>query len=134
MTKDIDVGVVSEALNDKMDRDWKNATTPPLTQGSKAEIIDWGMPDYSSGIAMSTAINTPQLIRCDGLLLAYEVSNYVQIDLCDSRGNTIVANLISNAGYGTAIGGGNALVSKGSYVKNIIAPTSLILFPLKGTK
>ena len=106
-------------------------------QASQAFIdksIGWGMPDYSAGITMSTAINTAQLIQYDGLLHAYETSNYVQIDLCNSSGTTIVPNLIANAGYSNAVGGGSAFVSKGQYIKNIQQPLSLILYPLKGAK
>ena len=32
MAQDIDVGAIAEALNGKMDRDWKNAITPPFTR------------------------------------------------------------------------------------------------------
>ena len=46
MSEDIDIGQISEALNDKMDRDAGN----PATLG-KETIVGWGMPDYSAGVS-----------------------------------------------------------------------------------
>lgn len=103
-----------------------------LSTADKETIAEWVMPDYTSGVSMSTDINTPQLIQFDGLLMAYELVNYVQIDLCDSSGTTIIPNIISNAGYSHAYGGGSVFIGKGNYIKNLTIPTSLTLYPLKG--
>ncbi len=127
-TKDLGLINVSQLASNIADKVDKTSATDRET------VIGWGMPDYSAGIAMSTEINTPQLIQYDGLLLAYENSNYVQIDLCDQNGNTTVPNIIANAGYADAIGGGSAFIRKGQHFKNIKQPTSVILYPLIGAK
>lgn len=53
MSEDIDIGKISEALNDKLDLDLGNATTT-----TKETIGSCGIPDYSKGISVSSPYTT----------------------------------------------------------------------------
>lgn len=46
---DINIGAITEALNDKLDRDAGN----PETAG-KQTIVGWGLPDYTAGVGVSS--------------------------------------------------------------------------------
>ena len=56
---DIDVGALSEAINDKLDRDAGNANSQGVER-----VVGWGMPDYSSG----TSVTFPFTAPYDGIL------------------------------------------------------------------
>lgn len=53
---DIDIGQISEALNDKTDRDFNNMNPSSL---SKETIVSWSMPDYDAGVAISLPYTCP---------------------------------------------------------------------------
>lgn len=47
---DINIGQITEALNDKTDLDFNNMN-PSAT--AKQTIVGWGMPDYSAGVSIT---------------------------------------------------------------------------------
>ena len=51
---DIDVGALSEAINDKLDRDAGNANSQGVER-----VVGWGMPDYSSGTSVTFPFTAP---------------------------------------------------------------------------
>lgn len=68
---DINVGQISEALNDKTDRDFNNMNPSAL---SKETVVGWGMPDYTAGMAVSvpTSSTTYTAPSAGVYVLAYE--------------------------------------------------------------
>lgn len=72
MSEDIDIGKISEALNDKTDRDFNNMNPSGL---SKETVVDWGMPDYGAGISKSKGIIYQA--ECDGFVWVYGVQNNI---------------------------------------------------------
>lgn len=60
-------GLNAELFNEKADIDLSNAVTNASTS-AKTAIIDWGMPDYTSGVAFSN--NTDYTAPKDGFIIA----------------------------------------------------------------
>lgn len=83
MSEAIDIGQITEALNDKMDRDAGN----PATLG-KERIVGWGMPDYTAGISKANSFTSDgyymMYVHCvdngTGSHTAYVEINGVKID------------------------------------------------------
>ena len=69
MSEDIDIGEISEALNDKMDRDAGN----PATLG-KERIVGWGMPDWTKATNDTSASIT--LEKDSIVFFAAQVASY----------------------------------------------------------
>lgn len=61
MSEDIDIGKISEALNDKTDRDFNNMNPSSL---SKETVVCWGIPDYSAGVTYSSEFVAPSNGYC----------------------------------------------------------------------
>lgn len=59
---DINVGALSEAINDKLDRDAGNITT-----AGKETMVGWTIPDYSSPITGVTT--SPYTCTCDCMMI-----------------------------------------------------------------
>ena len=123
----LDAGEVLEGLANKLDI------------SHKEEIVSWGMPDYSAGIALSVNVNT--VAQVDSIVYAFAEKSggadaAAQIVIYDESGVEVLRQVnrcvISNS-WGRA--SANALVPKGYSVTiggaNIV---SAQLFPLKGAK
>ena len=133
MSEDIDVGQISETLNDKMDRDSGN-----ISNTGKDLIVGLGMPDYSRGVEYTS--NTTGTLQYDSMVICTTSSN----SNCQSRflvngsDNTPINDLRC---YGTS--GGIAISTssyfpKGSNYEIIITngtagKVRVLVYPLKGS-
>lgn len=130
MKQDINIGALSEALNNKADRDLLN-TSSPYPPPSKAEIFEMIMPDYNNGETRSLNIlytaETSGWLRCSQRANADRDHNmYLSIDGGDSfiilrsnnySGDTIMFPIEKNCTYKLTINGNQS--------------TEIIFYPIK---
>lgn len=123
MSEDIDIGKISEALNNKTDRDFNNMNPSSL---SKQTIVGWGMPDYSAGIS----VTIPFTATSDGVLKINTNGYwYGYINGGDMRNGI---NLVS-AGGGDQTG--DFILSEGTIItlREGSGTNTLTFYPMKGT-
>lgn len=73
MSEDIDIGKISEALNDKTDRDFNNMNPSSL---SKETVIDWGTPDFDNVVKIGLMNNNDTYtVPMDGYVFLTAASN-----------------------------------------------------------
>ena len=132
MTEAIDIGEISEALNDKMDRDAGN----PATLG-KERIIDWGMPDYSAGVSLTKTSSYENVITIKGFVLfnaEYTSGNdraYVKKGSNGTPYQTAACHYYYNSYYD---GSHDIIpVDVGDIVYNESGLITMTFFPCKGT-
>lgn len=110
-----------ELLDIVASKDLSNITP---TQTVKNEIIGWGMPDYTAGIAISTGSYTPP---SDGLIRVEGGNNSTNkyIDVNGAR----AANAYVNSTTSTDI---IAFVQKGDTIAIVGTGVDVYFYPLKG--
>lgn len=126
---DIDIGAISEALNNKVDLDLNNANPSVV---AKTKIVAYGIPDYAS----PTIISGNEFVApCAGLVLfeagatvqngaggAIQV-NGVSVDYLSTTSCTVVTRKIAWADEDDVVA-----------FRDGAQGNSKIFFPLKGTK
>ena len=93
---DIDVGKITEALNNKMDRDFGN-----FNANEKANIVDWGMPNYNAGVSFST--NSNYTVPSVGIIV-WNGSNSDQHSQTIKINDITIISHANNAGYDAFVG------------------------------
>lgn len=126
---DIDIGQISEALNDKTDRDFNNMNPSAL---SKETVVSWGIPDYSAGVSKTWNTDTTASTDCFVYVLANSSLNN---NICRLTVDGIVVFNDLNSGSDSPRTSGIIPVQKGSiYKATSSAGGTLIEYPLKGVK
>lgn len=118
---DINIGAITEAINDKADRDGGN-----LTATGKENIVALGMPDYTAGVSVSTGTFTAQN---DGFLIGfcYNKSSIITI----KKEGVDITQVYSNSNYQSS-GSITFPVSKNESYALTISDCSLTFYPCKG--
>lgn len=120
-------GAITEAQNDKSDRDLGNISPSSI---GKSTITNWGIPDYTAGVATTTnSYTAPSVgfIQVEGGLNSWETA------VLNINGHKVdrFRNVYSdpNASYGL-----QAFVSAGDVitVTNSKDTPQIIFYPLKG--
>jgi hypothetical protein len=131
MSEDIDIGKISEALNDKLDRDVGN----PADFG-KERIVGWGMPDYENPTAyrasLSNGDNTITITKPSYLIARTpQTSSTGYIALSIQSGNVISSVDVEGSAQKRLFV--NANVDAGTYKINVTGSGGeYSVFPLKG--
>lgn len=117
----VDIDQIATDLNGKMDSDMSNMSA---SQSAKNTIVGWGLPDYSSGISISTGSYTPP---SDGLIRVSGGNNVINkyIDVNGAR----AAQAFVNSTTSTDI---IAFVQKGDSVAITGTGVDVYFYPLKG--
>jgi hypothetical protein len=138
MSEDINVGKISEALNDKLDRDVGN----PADLG-KERIVSWGMPDYSKTTSASKTVGQVQSVLVDSEIRVIQTNAdndynmYYNIVPCNSDGTETTGYCLTGSGGYTGAASGNSMMLKaGSYFKvkswSAMKNNDIIITPLFG--
>lgn len=136
---DIDIGKISEALNNKTDLDFNNMNPSDL---SKDTIVGWGIPDYSAGVDITWTNETKNITIPSGTVLssqAYFIApsdGFVVLHASVSNGAEYVLvneNVVENPGTNVYV---NARfpVSKGDEIRVVTVSRyyNCQFFPFKG--
>ena len=99
---DINVGNLSETINDKMDRDMGNIGT--VGSSTKRTIIGWGAPDYSSGVAKTTDPNTTWTAPSNGwVCMKAQIPNTTTWYYVYVNGVAVADWLAAECSYGVSV-------------------------------
>lgn len=128
---DINVGALSEAINDKLDRDAGNANSQGVER-----VVGWGMPDYSAGVALIKTANYQNVISNKGYVLfnaehtAGDDKAYIKNDADSVPYQTAACHHYESQYYD---GSHNIVpVDVGNIVYNTSGVIDMTFFPMKG--
>lgn len=125
MADDINVGAFSEALNDKMDRDAGNAAS-----AGKETIVDWGTPDYTAGINISSSVTgSGYTVLKDGIIYYFTMPATSALDV-SINGSYVMRKGSTSGNYSAS---GASIVKKGDvFLMSMISGGSVYFYPFKG--
>lgn len=114
-----------------------------LTRGNKAEIVAWGIPDYSRTTSASKTVGQVQSVLVDSEIRVIQTGTgndywmYYNIVPCNSDGTEITGYcLTGSGGYQGAVSGNSMILKAGSYFKikswDKMTANNLIITPLFG--
>lgn len=118
-------------IDSKVDTDASN-----FTAAGKETIVGWGMPDYTAGISLNTAVNVVQSAPTDGVLWVKEEGiEGVEVSLCNANGNVTFDKFIAVYAYSHSVQTCFGVVSKGQHFKiTKTGANGFYFFPFKGVK
>lgn len=122
-------GLNAELFNGKADIDLSNAVTN-ASASAKTAIIDWGMPDYSSGVGFSN--NTDYTAPSDGFVIASGYTSTSTNSYFNLNGTRMATFVVNTAAWLPAMV--YCPVHKGDIIKiNFTQGTyTMNFYPLKG--
>lgn len=118
---DINIGAISEALNNKADLDFNNMDPSDL---SKETIVGWGMPDYSAGVS----VTLPYTANNKCFVVGYASASNQAISFM-INGEVVSTNGGTNATYYTRTG---FYLNTGDVLSCTITGATGVVYPLKG--
>jgi len=130
MSQDINVGQISEALNNKADTTLTNINA---SASAKETIVNWGMPDYTAGVSYSHNVWTQAPYDCYVTAGSASGSN-LETGLYQNTTNSDTGMSLIGYIYGYSCCFGS-FMPKGMWFKcwtNSSYPAYLTYYPLKG--
>lgn len=131
LNEDINLGAITEALNDKADLDFNNADAT-----GKNNTVYWGVPDYSQGINIGLRLsNNKYTAPSTGIIVVDNMGQNQSGTFSYFVVNGVTTNLGVDSASGYTTGGSHTfVVAKGDvcYFSASIPTNSVKFYPLKG--
>lgn len=131
LNEDINLGAITEALNDKADLDFNNTDAT-----GKNNTVYWGVPDYSQGISIGLRLsNNKYTAPSTGIIVVDNMGQNQSGTYSYFVVNGVTTNLgVDSASAYTTGGTHTFAVAKGDicYFSTSIPVNSVYFYPLKG--